>query len=1064
MYRFHHGDRRQTARSSTPQANSPPSRADCSILHPATPGGELQPAPVDPLLDSRRTMFREAIEKRGGTASPPASSPRCSARRKRSPTAWSRNAIRLLEVPGHVQKATRLLVKTELGPGEHLEELLQGPHSSRQGDEAVGDVRHQRFALVHRIDHAQVRDPGVCHLHLVQRSGNHTHHLAAGVEHGVRRSLPSDRRRPPPKTRAEAARRERSAEPPGSIGVIRSDTPIRTAEDTDPLHRTAPPTPCSRSGGVEASGLFREWRHLAPTGIISDRVDLVRLHPSLQRPHPLHGNHHGSRRATGRPPQWHRLEVYTSPASRPTRLPGAPFGPLQRIETRSGDQEALALGEAGADPSAVNEEPLRAAPHPALRPSRQRSHSPAWPPRAESRSREAAGRDDEKEAKSCAIASARCSRRSAASLSPSSSLRVGEPQEHHGDGRIRGPGQALPLLARPLEQRARLGRLLQPRIAEVDVRQVVETDGNTPGTRRIPLRLGYRQAQARRGAFAVGVVREGAASLDVVGPGGAGGAAERDERQEREIAARTRDESRAIMGPLPASPYRDSPPFSRPYRQRAGIHHLPSALLQVALVVFVRGVVAGGRCDLGDDLASIAATALELLLGRAGSCLLLGAVKEEHGSILGPDVRPLPVSRGRVVARPEDLEEILGRRSSRDRTPPPPPRRGRFCRCRPPRSVGFSRLPPMNPTDVEVTPSTFRKVSSGPQKQPIPNVALSTDSLSKKIVARISQTSSAAAGSEPLGLPPAMELHRSSGRRWLGFTLASITMLLWGILPLALKILLRAMDSPTIVWYRFFLSSVLLGALLAWRGGLPPMARFSRAQWLLLAIADRRSGAQLPRLHGRTGAHQPRQRPGTHPAGAPDAGTGRAPGVQGTLQPAPVGGFLHSDPGPGDVLRGPAPRTRIVPGSLSAGQRDARRRRAHLGDLRDGPEAASALVFFPGGDAVHLCGLHRLPVASGKAGRDPGTRRDGARSAPLLRAQYPGRLRRLRCRPGSLGGVTGELGAGAHTTRHPRIRMADGRALAGPGGARGDLPDQLARRRRRGRWLATDLAGRRLES
>jgi drug/metabolite transporter (DMT)-like permease len=82
-----------------------------------------------------------------------------------------------------------------------------------------------------------------------------------------------------------------------------------------------------------------------------------------------------------------------------------------------------------------------------------------------------------------------------------------------------------------------------------------------------------------------------------------------------------------------------------------------------------------------------------------------------------------------------------------------------------------------------------------------------------------------------------MELHRSSGRRWLGFGLASITMLLWGILPLALKILLRSMDSPTIVWYRFFLSSVLLGALLAWRGGLPPVTRFTSSQWLLLAIA-----------------------------------------------------------------------------------------------------------------------------------------------------------------------------------------------------------------------------------
>jgi drug/metabolite transporter (DMT)-like permease len=84
---------------------------------------------------------------------------------------------------------------------------------------------------------------------------------------------------------------------------------------------------------------------------------------------------------------------------------------------------------------------------------------------------------------------------------------------------------------------------------------------------------------------------------------------------------------------------------------------------------------------------------------------------------------------------------------------------------------------------------------------------------------------------------PGMELHRSSGRRWLGFALASTTMLLWAILPLALKILLRAMDSPTVVWYRFFLSSILLGVLLAWRGGLPPIRSFDRTHWLLLGIA-----------------------------------------------------------------------------------------------------------------------------------------------------------------------------------------------------------------------------------
>ena len=86
-------------------------------------GGELQPAPVDPLLDSRRTMFREAIEQGGGTDLHH-QQPAVLRSEKAFPDGVVEKRDQVLEVSGHVQEATRLLVKAELGPGEHLEELL----------------------------------------------------------------------------------------------------------------------------------------------------------------------------------------------------------------------------------------------------------------------------------------------------------------------------------------------------------------------------------------------------------------------------------------------------------------------------------------------------------------------------------------------------------------------------------------------------------------------------------------------------------------------------------------------------------------------------------------------------------------------------------------------------------------------------------------------------------------------------------------------------------------------------------------------------------------------------
>ncbi|MBX3702928.1 MAG: DMT family transporter [Steroidobacteraceae bacterium] len=71
----------------------------------------------------------------------------------------------------------------------------------------------------------------------------------------------------------------------------------------------------------------------------------------------------------------------------------------------------------------------------------------------------------------------------------------------------------------------------------------------------------------------------------------------------------------------------------------------------------------------------------------------------------------------------------------------------------------------------------------------------------------------------------------------LGFTMSLTTAVLWGLLPIALKVALTGMDAVTITWWRFAVSMAGLGAFLAWRGQLPRLAGAGRTGWVLLAVA-----------------------------------------------------------------------------------------------------------------------------------------------------------------------------------------------------------------------------------
>jgi drug/metabolite transporter (DMT)-like permease len=72
---------------------------------------------------------------------------------------------------------------------------------------------------------------------------------------------------------------------------------------------------------------------------------------------------------------------------------------------------------------------------------------------------------------------------------------------------------------------------------------------------------------------------------------------------------------------------------------------------------------------------------------------------------------------------------------------------------------------------------------------------------------------------------------------WLGFRLALVTAVLWGLLPIALKIVLDGMDAYTITWWRLATSAIALGVFLAVHDELPRLRGAGTRAWTLLTVA-----------------------------------------------------------------------------------------------------------------------------------------------------------------------------------------------------------------------------------
>lgn len=82
-------------------------------------------------------------------------------------------------------------------------------------------------------------------------------------------------------------------------------------------------------------------------------------------------------------------------------------------------------------------------------------------------------------------------------------------------------------------------------------------------------------------------------------------------------------------------------------------------------------------------------------------------------------------------------------------------------------------------------------------------------------------------------------MHQTTGNTAAGFSLALLTAVLWGILPIALKMMLEIMDAATVTSIRFIAAAIIVGFWLLIRGNLPLLRLLAQPKilWLMVIAA-----------------------------------------------------------------------------------------------------------------------------------------------------------------------------------------------------------------------------------
>ena len=121
----------------------------------------------------------------------------------------------MVEESVDVQNPARLVMNSQVNPGDRFHELLEGAEPAGQHDHGVGEIGHPRLPLVHRPHDLEAGETLVGDLMVGQRLGDHAGRPAAGGEDGIGNDCPSARPRRP-------RRRARSRSRPTRVPTARA--------------------------------------------------------------------------------------------------------------------------------------------------------------------------------------------------------------------------------------------------------------------------------------------------------------------------------------------------------------------------------------------------------------------------------------------------------------------------------------------------------------------------------------------------------------------------------------------------------------------------------------------------------------------------------------------------------------------------------------------------------------------------------------------------------------------------------------------------------------------------
>lgn len=84
---------------------------------------------------------------------------------------------------------------------------------------------------------------------------------------------------------------------------------------------------------------------------------------------------------------------------------------------------------------------------------------------------------------------------------------------------------------------------------------------------------------------------------------------------------------------------------------------------------------------------------------------------------------------------------------------------------------------------------------------------------------------------------PLLNLHKPTGRPIIGLAFGMVSALIWGTLPVILKILVRWLDIYTLTWFRFFTAALIMLPIALRAGGVRSIGSLRGFSWILLGLS-----------------------------------------------------------------------------------------------------------------------------------------------------------------------------------------------------------------------------------